>query len=144
MPTLDDLLDLEAIRDLRIKYSHYFDAGEVDRLVDLFTDDAVCEFGEDYGGDWVGRETIRQNYVRYHEDEPAFRFLHATTNHLVELRGADRATGRAYLLDLVLAAEGQPLQLLGIYDDDYVKQGGEWRIALTRIDFLWPRRSIPG
>ena len=43
--TIDELLDIESIRKLRTLYSYYLDAGELDPLVALFTDDAVCEFG---------------------------------------------------------------------------------------------------
>ena len=29
---IEELLEREAIKEVRIKYSHYFDAGEVDKL----------------------------------------------------------------------------------------------------------------
>ena len=37
------------------------DSGQIDALGDIFTEDAVCEFGPEYGN-WEGRETIRANY----------------------------------------------------------------------------------
>ena len=39
--TLDDLLDIEEIKQVRYLYSHYYDGNRLDDLVDLFTDDAV-------------------------------------------------------------------------------------------------------
>ena len=57
--TLEDLLEIESIKQLRIKYSHFFDGKRIDELADLFTEDAVCEFGQDYGGDWAGKEVIK-------------------------------------------------------------------------------------
>ncbi len=63
--TIEELLEIEHIKNLRIMYSHYIDGGDVDKLAELFCEDAVCEFGEAYGGDWVGREAIRENYKLY-------------------------------------------------------------------------------
>ena len=60
--TLEEFLEKEAIKELRIMYSHYFDGKMVDSLVDLFTNYAVCEFGLNYGGDWIEKDAIRANF----------------------------------------------------------------------------------
>ena len=60
MDPMQELAEIEVIKNLRIQYSHYFDGQHVDALADLFTEDAVCEFGPDYGGDWVGKAQIRE------------------------------------------------------------------------------------
>jgi hypothetical protein len=143
---IEELLETEAIRKLRVLYSHYFDGKRLDDLVGLFTDDAICEFGPDYGGDWVGKPQIRANYARFAQAEgPEFGVLHAVTNHMVRLVDATTAHGRSYLLDL-RTTEGveNPLILFGVYDDLYKKVGGEWKIHRTRIDFLWPKRHYAG
>ncbi len=49
MNAIEELVESEAIRKLRVRYSHAFDGNRMDELVDLFTDDAVCEFGPDAG-----------------------------------------------------------------------------------------------
>ena len=142
--TVEELLEIEAIRKLRVLYSHHFDGQNLDGLVDLFTDDAVCEFGPDYGGDWVGKAVIHANYAKYTEAEgPAFSVMHAVTNHNVRIIDATTAHGRAYLLDL-RTAEGvdNPLILFGVYDDLYKRVNGAWKIHRTRIDFLWPKRHV--
>lgn len=146
MTAIEELLEVEAIRKLRVMYSHHFDGQELAALVDLFTDDAVCEFGPDYGGDWVGKAQIRANYAKYLESEgPAFGVMHAVTNHSVRLVDATTAHGRAYLLDL-RTTEGveNPLILFGVYDDLYRRVAGAWKIHRTRIDFLWPKRHYHG
>ena len=61
---LEELLEKETIKEVRIKYSHYFDSKQVDDLVGLFTEDAVCEFGPDYGCDWTVKEQIRKNFAK--------------------------------------------------------------------------------
>jgi hypothetical protein len=110
----------------------------------LLTDDVVCEFGPEYGGDWVGHETIRKNFLGYMESEgQPWSVMHAITNHIIELTGPGTAKGRCYLIDLNLAdADTNPLFLVGVYDDLYRKVDGRWLIDRTRIDFLWPDRHI--
>ena len=144
--TVEELLAIEEIKNLRIMYSHYIDGCDVPKLSELFCEDAVCEFGEEYGGDWVGREAIRANYERYTPAAiPPYSFMHAVTNPWIRLTGPDTANGRWYLLDLNLFAGSEnPLSLFGIYDDVYRKVDGCWLIARTRIDFLWPRREFHG
>jgi len=132
--TIEDLLNIHEIKNLRILYSAYFDGQEIDKLMELLTPDAICEFGPEYGGDWVGPETIRKNFLSYMDREG---------QHIIELTGPDTAKGRCYLLDLNLADGNEnPLFLFGIYDDLYKKVDGQWLIYRTRIDFLWPTRHI--
>ena len=144
MDALEELLETEAIRKLRHQYSHYFDGKRLDDLVSIFTDDAVCEFGPDYGGDWVGKAQIRTNYSQYTEAAgPNFVSLHAVTSHMVTFVDATTAHGRCYLLDLNTAEGAEnPLLLFGVYDDLYKKVNGAWKIHRTRIDFLWPKRNV--
>ncbi len=144
MTTIEDLLNIHEIKNLRILYSAYFDGQEIDKLMGLLTPDAVCEFGPEYGGSWEGPETIRANFLSYMEqDEESWRVMHAITNHLIELTGPDTAKGRCYLIDLNLKAGNEnPLFLFGVYDDLYKKVDGRWLIYRTRIDFLWPTRYI--
>ncbi len=146
MTTIAELLELEEIKNLRHMCSHYFDGKQVDKLADLFTDDAICEFGPDYGGDWVGKEQIRANYATYTEAEgDEHEVMHAVTNPWIRFIDETTANGRWYLLDL-RTAEGaeNPLILFGIYDDVYKKVDGQWLIHRTRIDFLWPKRHFHG
>jgi hypothetical protein len=143
--TVDELIEIEQIKQLRILYSHHFDGGRIDELADLFTEDAVCEFTEDFGGDWVGRDAIRANYARFSVPGQPFSFMHANTNPWIRLLGPTEANGRWYLLDLNTRPGAEtPLSLFGVYDDVYRKVNGQWRIARTRIDFLWPNRSFFG
>ena len=141
---VEELLELESVKELRLAYSHCFDSKDLDGLVDLFTEDAICEFGPDYGGDWVGKEQIRANFAAYAEREgDAFEVLHAVSNPIIRIIDPETAHGRWYLHDL-FTSEGQesPLGLYGIYDDLYKKVGDRWHIHRTRIDFLWPKRNV--
>jgi len=144
--TMEELLEKETIKELRIAYSHCFDGKDLDGLVDLYTEDAVCEFGPEFGGDWVGKAQIRANFSAYlNNDEPQYSVLHAVTNPWIRLVNATTANGRWYLQDIFSRADQeQPIGLLGIYDDVYKKIDGCWKIHRTRIDFLWPNRHFTG
>ena len=59
-------------------------------------------------------------------------------NQVVTLAGDGTAHSRCFLLDFVLGAgDENPLRLFGIYDEDFRKDDGRWRISRSRIDFLW-------
>jgi ketosteroid isomerase-like protein len=146
MSPIEELVELEAIKNVRYLYSHYYDGQQVEKLADLFTDDAICEFGPGYGGDWVGKKQIRENYAKHAIGEgKVHEIMHAVTNPWIRFVDDETANGRWYLLDL-RTAEGadNPLALFGIYDDVYKKIGDQWLIHRTRIDFLWPKREYYG
>jgi ketosteroid isomerase-like protein len=142
--TVEDLLEIESIRKLRGLYSYYLDAGELAALLDLFAEDAVCEFGP-YGV-WEGKATIARNYEvveRPTIEKGPFQTLHANTNHWIELTGADTAVGRVYLIDFSMGdPEKNPLVWLGVYDEAYRKVGGAWKIARSSLQFMWPQQHL--
>ena len=138
---LKELLEKEKIRKLKQLYSHLMDSKQIDALADIFTEDAVCEFGPEYGS-WEGRETIRTNYHGVFDEQPQFNAMHHITNHYVDLTGPDTATGRSYLIDVITATEpdGQPIVWFGLYDEDYQKIDGKWYIKRCTLQFLWPQK----
>ena len=58
---LKQLLEVEKIRSLRMKYNQLIDSRDLSQLVNLFTSDGICEFGP-YGS-WKGRGEIYKNYL---------------------------------------------------------------------------------
>ncbi|HCC42797.1 MAG TPA: hypothetical protein DEQ32_00280, partial [Gammaproteobacteria bacterium] len=87
---LRELLEIEKIRKLKLLYAHLMDSHQIDDLANLFTDDAVCEFGPEYGN-WEGRETIRSNYHEVFDSSEQFAAMHHQCNHYVDLTGPDTA-----------------------------------------------------
>lgn len=139
---LQALLDREAIRDLRIRYSHDLDGNTIDALDQVFSVDAVVEVtvGRMEGLDAI-RAGLKDAFAQFDRDGRGhYPFLHAITNHTIELTGPDSATGRCYLLDWETASkpEPNPLLLLGVYDDEYRRIDGAWRITRSRLDVVWP------
>lgn len=153
--TLDELLTIEEIRNLRIGYAAHFDAHELDALMELFTDDAVCEFGAGYGN-WKGRDEIRTNYkgAMEHIGKP-FDAIHVITNPWIKVTGPTTAVGRWYLTDCAIrqapitglttrGGHDNPLLYLGIYEDEYRKVNGKWLISHVKLHFLWPDFAFEG
>lgn len=148
---LDELLAIEEIKNLRLAYSAYFDSQDIEKLGTIFAEDAVCEFDDEYGGDWVGREAIKANYAAVAEQVGTpYNAIHAVTNPWIQLTGKGTATGRWYLLDILtrqgaLTSQGghaNPLLYVGIYEDEYRKVDGTWLISRVKLSFLWPERTL--
>ncbi|MFK4873760.1 nuclear transport factor 2 family protein [Novosphingobium sp. ZW T3_23] len=134
------LLDIEEIRQLRIRYAHCLDSADFEGLEQVFTADAVVAVTT---GEMVGLPAIKaglaEAYRLYDRDgRKHYPFVHAITNHEVSVTGSE-ATGRCYLIDFETASKPDPapLLLLGIYADKYRRVSGAWRIAATRLDVVW-------
>ncbi len=71
---------------------------------------------------------------------------HLETNHVIELTGPDTASGLVYLLAFVtgdMMREGDdPLYWLGVYDEQYRRVDGGWRISKQSLNFVWPQRML--
>jgi hypothetical protein len=149
---LKRLLDHEEIRNLRSRYAHFLDGNFLERFDEIFTEDAVADTGR---GQWNSRQEIqaglRAAFEEYDRDrQGSYPFMHAVTNHWIELLDTDRAEGRCYLIDFETAskADPNPLLLLGIYSDEYRRVDGQWRISRSRLEHVWPQRNggggVPG
>jgi hypothetical protein len=139
---LKGLLDREEIRNLRTLYAHHLDSNNIQALDQVFSTDAVVEVtvGKMEGIDAI-RTGLDEAFKLYDRDHRgSYPFMHAITNHWVELTGADTAEGRCYLIDFETATkpDPNPLLLLGIYADEYKRIDGQWRITRTRLDVVWP------
>jgi ketosteroid isomerase-like protein len=137
MPSRSHADDVAAICELKTRYCWYFDDGDLDGVVALFTDDAVCELGS--FGSWRGREEIIAGYRGQMVDSqvPGGR-IHALSNPLIEVAG-DHATGRWYLVDYDISggSEQQPIRLLASYRDEYRCVDGQWLIVRTALTIHW-------
>ena len=147
---LRDLLDIEKIKELRLSYSYLMDARDLDNLMNVFADGAVCGYGP--YGDWVGKDVIYNNYKETFKDtlDTPLVSMHVNTNHLVKITGPDKAKGRVYLLDgITKNMDGSDIEdgksnflWLALYDEEYVKIDGVWKIKNMNLEFFWPERHI--
>ena len=144
MRTLEELSDREDIRDLRLAYTHHFDGGNLEALLDLYVDDAVCDFGE--FGYWNGKDEMRQGWAPYFTSPATSgtfpRGRHVVTNPQISVSG-DEAHATWHLTDITyfdrptgLVLE-QPVVLYGTYEDHYRRIDGSWRITSTTLHIQW-------
>lgn len=144
---LKGLLDREEIRNLRTLYAHHLDSNNIQALDQVFSADAVVEVtvGKMEGIDAI-RTGLDEAFKLYDRDHRgSYPFMHAITNHWVQLTGPDTAEGRCYLIDFETATkpDPNPLLLLGLYADEYQRIDGQWRITRTRLDVVWPMGEEP-
>jgi hypothetical protein len=136
------LLDIEDIRQLRLRYSQSLDSGDIDGLDRVFAVDALVEvtIGAMQGIDTI-KAGLAEAYRQFDRDgRNHYPFLHVIANHQVALTGPDTAEGSCYLVDFETASkpDPNPLLLLGLYHDRYRRIDGAWRISETRLDVIWP------
>ena len=139
---LRKLLEIEAIKELRLRYNFFMDLRDLDQLITVFTEDALCEYGP-YGS-WTGKQEILSNYQAVFSGDLAapFSSFHPNANHRVQLISSELAEGQVYLIDFVthVSAGENPLTWLALYDEEYRKIGREWKISRTSLQFFWPER----
>jgi hypothetical protein len=119
--------DRYAISEIMAAYCQAIDLGRWEAFESLFTEDCRLDFGEVMGV-FEGTAGLRR-FVDTMKGLGLF-MRHYNTN--VILRGdAERARGESYVL-AVTGAPGASSQTTGRYEDEFVKQGGRWRMRVRR------------
>jgi len=134
--TAETLVELRRVEQLKYDYCWAYDEGDLDRLVSLFTEDAVCELG--LFGTWRGVDQIRRGYGELMTGTgiPGSR-RHAVSNPVVDIAD-DTATARWCVLDYrTETGLAQPVRIVAVADDEYRLVEGEWRIARSRLEVQW-------
>ncbi|NUS16771.1 MAG: nuclear transport factor 2 family protein [Streptomyces sp.] len=126
--------DRVAIEALRAEFTDAAMMRDYERLVSLFTPDAVWGIPEG-GIEAVGRDALLR-WFRGVPDKLEF-FVQSTHPGVIRLDG-DTATGRAYMHELIRQKDGAAHQNFAIYHDRYARTGGGWRFAerLYEIRYL--------
>ena len=134
------------LRKLNADFCYYLDHGETDRLVDLFTADAVYTHGERLSS---GRDAI--NKLFSHRNAPGTR----TARHMqsgLRFRLLDRNTATGTSVCMTFAADVQPPvssatpHLVADFSDEYeLCTDGCWRISRRHIEriFIAPQNEGP-
>ena len=127
---MDDLAEIEAIKRLKYRYMRCLDQKAWTELAECFTEDATTSYG---GGKYAfsGRDAILRFLVDA-MDRPSFLSSHRVHHPEIELTSPTTAHGTWALEDFVLDPERRLIiQGAAFYRDQYVKEGGRWRIRST-------------
>lgn len=135
--TPQQLSDRFEIQDLLVEYCHIIDRQQIDRLDEIFTEDAFIDYTA-MGGIAGNREEIKR-FLK--QALPAFGATqHMISNQQVRLAG-DTATGRIMCLNpmqLGQGAQASPVFFLGLwYVDEYVRTPAGWRIRRRAEEKSW-------
>jgi hypothetical protein len=145
--TLEDLLDIHAIHELKHRYLRCLDQKAWDELETCFTEDATASYG---GGaiELDGREAIMR-FLTDSMGSTGMLTSHRGTQPEIELTGPGEASGTWALEDVVIHQDfGVTIHGASFYADRYVKVDGRWLIKATgykrTYEEIWPRNAIPG
>jgi hypothetical protein len=130
---VSELADREAIRALPQRYCDCVWRSDAAGVVALFTDDGsftVSGGGRDRSV--RGRSELLKTYG---SDLSSIRPRPYIHNHVIELKGNGRASGRCYV-EVRNAAENMNLLGTGYYNDEYVKVGDEWKFQSRSINLI--------
>jgi ketosteroid isomerase-like protein len=132
------LEDIEAIRDLRMRYHFCINEQQWGGIVDLYTDDAHVAIAPVV--DVRGKEAIDRFYRALPDHVDIVKqFIH---NHMVEVRG-DVAEGVSYL-DARYGGDGQSLLVAGRFKELYRRTDAGWKISETLVELFFSAPVEPG
>lgn len=132
---MDQLMEIEAIKQLKARYFRLMDQKRWDEWAELFTEDFIGIYdGPHPQLRYEGRDSfIRQNR------EGLADMITVHHGHMPEIQftGSASATGIWAMFDYVeRKGSGQAFQGYGHYADEYVKRDGHWKIKSTRLTRL--------
>ena len=146
------LEDQDAVENLQATFGFYFDKGLWNEVADLFARNGSFEYGQ--SGVYIGQDHIRRALLLFGPRGLARGYLN---NHMmlqpviIVAPNGKTATGR-WQGPVQLAEPGQNgVWGVGIYENEYVKEGGVWKFAkfhfyptaFTDYDKGWARSLLP-
>jgi hypothetical protein len=127
--TVTELADRDQIRELPQRYCDCVWQGDVDGIVKLFTDEgSMTLVGNQPEFTCKGHGELLKMYKAGLEALSPRPYIH---NHVIELKGGGRASGRCYV-ELRDASNNLSWLGTGFYDDEYIKVGDEWKFLSRR------------
>jgi hypothetical protein len=125
------LEDIEAIKQLKAKYFRYIDKKLWDDMEELWTEDATADYG--MGIDLLeGREAIVK-FLKKNLGLDSMISVHQGHNPEIQITSDTTARGIWVLNDRLIVQTISTLNGWGYYDDEYMKENGEWKIKSTKI-----------
>ena len=137
------LEDIESIKNLKASYCYLVDAAVAgdtakwDQLLIRFTDDARADF--DMLGVFEGKIDVEKLYRELVASSLSYS-AHMVSNPIIEVDG-EEAKGRWYVIvPCTSRVENRAAWIQGRYEEEYVKENGEWkwRSITVRFDHITP------
>ncbi len=145
--TLDDLVAIHHIEQLKYAYFRCLDQKRWDEMETLLTPDVEATYS---GGtnSFSGRDAVL-DFLQRSMGAESFHSAHHCHHPEIRLTSATDATGTWAMEDTVIMLDFDiTIRGAGFYEDRYVRQNGQWLIAATGYKRLWeelaPRASTEG
>ena len=142
MEALVRLVEIEAIKQLKGRYQRGVDTKDWALLKTVFTPDARSVYNSGKHA-FENRDDILE-FLSSSMGTPEIQSMHHAHTPEIEITGETTAKGTWYLEDFVLSArpsdeapDGTVMHGTGIYQDEYVKLDGEWKISLTGYERIF-------
>jgi hypothetical protein len=129
------LLDIEEIKRLQSAYGYYLEHWMADEVIDCFAEgpDTTLYL---YEGAWLGKEGVRKYFNGNSNPSPEFLHQVMQITPIITLEpDSNRAKGRWYSWGCVAAPGATGVRqffLGGIYENEYIKQDGVWKILILK------------
>jgi hypothetical protein len=139
---IEDILEIEKLGRI---YGYYLEHWMDEEIIDLFSDseNVALEWIE---GTYIGKKSIRRYFegVRQVYDYSEFTHQLMQISPVIDIAADGKtAKGRWYGFGAISKLAGRDLKqcfFSGIYENDYVKEGGRWKILRIR----WYHNYISG
>jgi len=149
---VERLEDQVAIENQQAMYGYYFDKGLWDEVADLFTQRGTFEYGQH--GVYEGPDRIRRALLLFGPEGlgPARLNNHMQLQNIIDVAPDGRtATGRWQGMVMLSEPGANAVWGVGIYENEYVKEGGTWKISklhfyptgFTDYDKGWAQSQLP-
>jgi hypothetical protein len=131
--TLQTLLDIEEIKKLQRAYGYYLEHWMAKEIVDLFSDgpDVALEFPWNEGT-YLEKEGVKRYYENRFKPSPEFFHQLMQLCPIIDVDPDGKtARGRWYGFGAIASPRGKGVgqsAMNGTYENEYVKEGGKWKI----------------
>jgi hypothetical protein len=125
------LEDIEQIRRVKYRYCYYNDVDDIEKLMTCFSRD--CQVNMGLGREANGKAEVEALFRKSHS---IIEFSsHMVTNPIIDVNG-DKATGVWYVL-VPNTRYGTAVWTHARYEEDYVREDGEWKISKEVINMFF-------
>ena len=137
---LQTLQDIEEIKKLQKAYGYYLEHWMAEEIIDLFSDgtDVTLDLS---AGTFLGKEGVKRYFRHMKEEDPEFLHQVMQLSGIVDVNpDGQKAKGRWYGFGAIAMPRGGGVRqsfMSGIYDMEYVKEDGKWKIKELRWNLIY-------
>jgi hypothetical protein len=133
---IQTLEDIDAIKKLQCAYGYYLEHWMADEIIDCFSNSPEVS-GTFVEGTYNGPEGIRKYFDHHRETPPDFLHMVMQVSPVITVaEDGKTAQGRWYGYGTILSRHTVPLDptyMAVIYEMDYIKEDGVWKILKLRL-----------